>query len=305
MSDAPVVVLAGGTGGAKLARGLLDVAADDLVCVVNTGDDVELYGAYVSPDPDLVVFWLADRIDERGWGLRDDTFAVMDGLRELGVEVWFHLGDRDLAFGLRRAERLAGGARLTDAIAELATALGVRAQVLPMADAPVRTHVRAGDAWHALQAYLICEGAPGPVQDVRFDGVGATLVPDEVLDALGRARAIVIGPSNPVISIRPILEVPGMLDALAAAPAPVVAVSPVVGGQILKGPTARFLEWAGQPLDADGIAAYYGDLLDGLVADEAAPNSGLPTLVTDTTLGDPASRERVAREVLAFAEGLR
>ena len=133
---APVVVLAGGTGGAKLARGLLDVAGDDLVAIVNTGDDVEMYGAYVSPDPDLVTFWLADRIDERGWGLRDDTFHAMDQLRELGVDVWFNLGDRDLAIGLRRAERLREGATLTQALAELGEALGVGARVLPMADAP-------------------------------------------------------------------------------------------------------------------------------------------------------------------------
>ena len=128
----PVVVLAGGTGGAKLARGMLDVAGEDLVVVANTADDVEVHGAYVSPDPDLCTFWLADRIDERGWGLRDDTFAVMDGLRELGVDVWFNLGDRDLAVGIERARRLGEGARLTETLAELGAALGLRARVLPM-----------------------------------------------------------------------------------------------------------------------------------------------------------------------------
>src|ERR687887_1780484 len=137
-----VVVLAGGTGGAKLARGMLDVVGDDLVVVANTGDDIEIYGAHVSPDPDLVTFWLADRIDERGWGLRGDTFHVMDGLRELGDDVWFNLGDRDLALCLRRARRLAEGARLTEAIDEARRALGVPARVLPMADEPVRTFIR-------------------------------------------------------------------------------------------------------------------------------------------------------------------
>ena len=146
-----VVVLAGGTGGAKLARGMLDVVGDELVVLANTGDDVEAYGAHVSPDPDLVTYWLADRIDARGWGLRDDTFAVMDGLRELGAEVWFNLGDRDLAVCMRRAERLAAGARLTEALAELGAALGVRARVLPMSDDPVRTRVRTRDGWHGLQ----------------------------------------------------------------------------------------------------------------------------------------------------------
>src|SRR3954467_2535999 len=167
---APVVVLAGGSGGAKLARGMLDVAGSDLVVIANTGDDVEIHGAYVSPDPDLVTFWLADRIDERGWGLRGDTFAVMDGLRELGEDVWFNLGDRDLAICLRRARRLAEGARLSEAIDEVRRALGVAARVLPATDDPLRTWVRAGDAWHAFQDFMIRLRAAGPVQDVEFRG---------------------------------------------------------------------------------------------------------------------------------------
>jgi len=166
----PVVVLAGGTGGAKLARGMLDVVGEDLVVIANTGDDVEAYGAHVSPDPDLVTYWLADRIDARGWGLRDDTFHVMDGLRELGVDVWFNLGDRDLAVCIERRRRLDEGARLTDALAELGAALGVRARVLPMSDAPVRTRVRARGAWHDLQTFLIRERGAGPIEDVAFDG---------------------------------------------------------------------------------------------------------------------------------------
>jgi LPPG:FO 2-phospho-L-lactate transferase len=303
-SRSPVVVLAGGTGGAKLARGMADVAGDDLVVIANTGDDVELYGAYVAPDPDLVAFWLADRIDERGWGLAGDTFHVMDGLRELGVEVWFNLGDRDLAYGVRRAELLAGGARLTEAIAELTGALGLRARVLPMADAPVRTSVRSGDRWVPFQEFMVRERAALPIDDVRYDGAAGASVPPEVASALRRARAIVVGPSNPVISIGPILAVPGLAEALRAADAPVVAVSPIVGGQVLKGPTKPFLEWAGVPLDAGGITEYYGDLLDGVVTDEdvALP---IPALRTATLLSDPEQRATLAREVLAFAEGLR
>jgi LPPG:FO 2-phospho-L-lactate transferase len=304
-SRSPVVVLAGGTGGAKFARGMLDVAGDDLVVIANTGDDVELYGAYVAPDPDLVTFWLADRIDERGWGLQGDTFAVMDGLRELGVDVWFNLGDRDLAYGVRRAELVAGGARLTEAIAELTRALGLRAQVLPMADAPVRTNIRSGDRWVPFQEFMVRERAAIPIDDVRFDGADTAAPPPEVLAALAAARAIVVGPSNPVISIRPILSVPGMADALRAATAPVVAISPVVGGQILKGPTEPFLAWAGVTADAAGIAGYYGDVLDGFVADEPLPGSDLPLLQTDTLMADGAGRTRLATDVLAFAEGLR
>src|SRR5215213_6627404 len=167
---APVVVLAGGTGGAKLARGLLDEVGEDLVVVANTGDDVEIYGAHVSPDPDLVMFWLADRIDERGWGLRDDTFRVMDGLRELGEEVWFNLGDRDLALCLRRARRLTEGARLTEVLDETRLAMGVPARVLPATDDPVRTHVRADGRWWPLQDFLIRHGGRGPVEAVEFRG---------------------------------------------------------------------------------------------------------------------------------------
>jgi LPPG:FO 2-phospho-L-lactate transferase len=296
-----VVLLAGGTGGAKLARGLLDVA-DELVVIANTGDDVEAYGAYVSPDPDLVTFWLADRIDERGWGLAGDTFHVMDGLRELGDDVWFNLGDRDLALCLRRARRLAEGARLTEAIDEARRALGVTARVLPMCDEPVRTHVRARGELHAFQDFMIRERGAGPVEDVVLRGIEAARPTSEVLDAVARADAIVVGPSNPVISIGPILAVPGMQDALLAAPAPVLGVSPLVRGAVLKGPTDVFMAWTGHPLSSEGIAAHYDGLLDGLVADERADS--LPTLVTDVELGDPEARRRLAAEVLAFAAAL-
>jgi LPPG:FO 2-phospho-L-lactate transferase len=299
---APVVVLAGGTGGAKLARGLLDVCGEDLVAVVNTGDDVEMYGAYVSPDPDLVTFWLADRIDERGWGLRGDTFHVMEGLRELGVDVWFNLGDRDLAIGLRRAERLAAGATLTETLAELTAALGVRARVLPMADAPVRTRVLARGQWFDFQEFMIRERGAGPVDGVEYRGVEAAAPPAAALEAIAAARAIVVGPSNPVISIRPILAVPGLAGALRASAAPVVGVSPVVGGTIVKGPTEPFMTWLGLPLSATGVAAAYDGLLDGIVADE--PVDGLPHVVADTLMIDAASRRRVAEAALGLAESL-
>jgi LPPG:FO 2-phospho-L-lactate transferase len=299
---APVVVLAGGTGGAKLARGMLDVAGDDLVVIANTADDVEIYESHVSPDPDLVTFWLADRIDERGWGLAGDTFHVMDGLRELGEDVWFNLGDRDLALCLRRARRLREGATLTRALGEGAAALGVRARVLPMADQRVRTRVFARGRWVAFQEFMIREQAQGPVDGVEFQGIQAASPPAEALEAIASARAIVIGPSNPVISIRPILDVPGMAGALGASAAPVVAVSPIVGGAVIKGPTKAFLTWAGLSLDAEGVAAAYRGLLDGLVTDE--PFDRLRTLRTDTMMGDPEARRRLAAETLRFAESL-
>ena len=265
-----MVLLAGGTGGAKLARGMLDEVGSDLVVIANTGDDVEIHGGYVSPDPDLVLYWLADRIDERGWGIRGDTFAVMDALRELGEDVWFNLGDQDLAVCLQRARRLAEGARLTETLEELRAALGVPARVLPPTDAPVRTHVRARGEWFGFQEFMIREGARGPVEGVEVLGAGPATASPEVLEAIASASAVVIGPSNPVISIGPILAVGGIADALRATEAPVVAVSPLVHGAVLKGPTDLFMEWAGHPLSADGIVAHYSGLIDGLVSDERA-----------------------------------
>ncbi len=355
-----VVLLAGGTGGAKLARGMLDVVGPERLAVIaNTGDDIEIYGAHVSPDPDLVSFWLADLIDDRGWGLRGDTFNVMDGLRALGVEVWFNLGDRDLAWCIERARLTAvpahvdagvpereatppvglasetgpgacGGVKRplspTAALARLNAAIGVRARVLPMCDEPVRTWVRARGEWQAFQEFMIRERGAGPVEGVQLHGIERARPTREVLAAIARARAIVIGPSNPLVSIDPILAVPGMREALRAAPAPVVAVSPIVGGEVLKGPTAAFMAYAGRELSARGVVAHYGDLLDGLVADE--PPDGTPTatstttpathtassggqpptrpaaLQIDTALADPAARTRVAERVLSFADSL-
>src|SRR4051794_619923 len=216
--SSPVVLLAGGTGGAKLARGMLDEVGDALVVVANTGDDVEIHGGYVSPDPDLVLYWLADLIDERGWGIREDTFAVMEMLRSLGDDVWFDLGDRDLAVCLRRARRLAEGARLTETLDELRESLGVAARVLPPTDEPVRTQVRARGEWFGFQEFMIRERAAGPVEGVEVLGAASATPAPEALEAIASASAVVIGPSNPVISIGPILAVRGIADAVRATP---------------------------------------------------------------------------------------
>ncbi len=301
----PVVVLAGGTGGAKLARGLLDQVGDDLVVIANTGDDSETYGAYVAPDPDLVTFWLADRIDERGWGLADDSFVVMDALRALGDEIWFNLGDRDLALCIRRARRLAEGARLTETLAEAAAAYDVTARVLPPSDDPIRTKVRAGDRWWDFQPFMIQRRGEGPVQDVRFEGAERAAATPEALEALRTARTIVIGPSNPVISIGPILAVDAIRQALAATTAPVVAVAPFVRGEVIKGPTRAFMDWAGVDASAAGIARLYDGLLDGIVTDEPDTALQLPTRTMDTMLSDPAARRRIAGDVLRFCAELR
>jgi LPPG:FO 2-phospho-L-lactate transferase len=301
-ADGPVVVLAGGTGGAKLARGLLDVVGEDLVVVANTGDDVEIYGAYVSPDPDLISFWLADRIDERGWGIKDDTFAVMDGLRELAVDVWFNLGDRDLAIGIERARALNDGATLTRAQSQITTMLGISARVLPMSDRPVRTRVLAGGRWWPLQEFMIRHRGEGPIDDVDFRHARAAAPTAEVLQALRTAKAIIIGPSNPVISIGPILALPGLTEAITASRAPVVAVSPLVGGSVVKGPTEACLRWAGHALSSAGIADAYAGLIQGLIADERT--GALPTLETEVLMDTPERRSRLADETLHFALAL-
>ncbi len=271
---------------------MLDVVGPDALAVIaNTGDDVEIYRAYVSPDPDLVTFWLADRIDDRGWGLAGDTFQVMDGLRELGGEVWFNLGDRDLAIGIERARALAAGQRLTEAQASITTALNVRAQVLPMSDNPVRTVVNAHGRWWPFQEFMIKARGEGPVDDVDFHGIRAAPATPEVLAAIDRAQAVVIGPSNPAISIAPILQTPGIEEALKRKP--VVAVSPLVQGQVVKGPTDAFMQWMGRPLSSAGIAACYEGLIGGLVADDPDAD-GIPVQQVDVLMQTPEDRRRVA-----------
>jgi LPPG:FO 2-phospho-L-lactate transferase len=307
-TEGPVVVLAGGTGGAKLARGMLDVVgAEDLVVIANTADDIEIHGGYVSPDPDLVAYWLADRIDARGWGVAGDTFHTMDGLRELGEDVWFNLGDHDLALALLRARALGGGERLTDFQQRAASRLGARARVLVMSDRPVRTRVRAAGQMWSIQEYLIRARSPQNtwpgVEDVEFHGARAAGTTPEVLEAIATARAIIIGPSNPIISIGPILAVPEIRAALEAAPAPTVAVSPFVGGEILKGPTAAFVAWRGVEQSSAGIAEIYAGLIDGMVLDVALPEQ--VALVTDLLMDGPEGRARLARETLGFAMALR
>ena len=297
-----VVVLSGGSGGAKLARGLAD-ACDQLTVVANTGDDVEMYGVHVSPDPDLVTYWLADEIDERGWGLRDDTWEVMDALERVGRPHWFRLGDRDLAMCLLRTEQLRAGRSLTEAHRAVIDAMGVMTHVLPMSDAPVSTFVGARGRMLPFQEFMILERAEGSIESVELRGLDRAAPSDAVLEAIAAAEAIVIGPSNPVISIGPILALPGMREALRAAPAPVVAVSPFVGGNSVKGPTEAFCQQAGIAPSAAGVARAYAEVLDGVVADE--PVDGMPGLVTDTLMDSAEDQAHLAREVLDFASSVR
>lgn len=270
--------------------------------IANTGDDVDMYGVHVSPDPDLVTYWLADEIDERGYGLRGDTFEVMAALEAAGRPAWFRLGDRDLAMCLIRSELLRAGRRLTEAHAAVVEAMGVGARVLPMSDEPVSTWVGIAGRMLPFQEYMIVEGAPERIESVELRGLERARPTDEVVLALAEADAIVIGPSNPVASIGPILALPGMREALAGAPAPVVAVSPLVGGRSLKGPTEPFCAYAGIELSATGMARAYRDVLDGMVADEEVAN--VAGLVTDTVMDSVSAARRLAGKTLEFAETL-
>jgi LPPG:FO 2-phospho-L-lactate transferase len=303
-----VALLAGGTGGAKLAAGMQEEIGSDLSVIANTGDDIEILGVHVSPDPDLIVYWLSGEVDEeRGWGLRDDGFTVFDRLTKLGAPSWFGLSDRDLAACLYRRQFLDEGGRLTDAQAQIARGLGVPARVLPMCEAPVRTEVLTMGGSRALQEYLIVDRSEPEVQGVVLEGIDEAEPTAEVLEALRWAEAIVIGPSNPVISIGPILAVPGMTEAISASTAPVIAVSPFVAGQVVKGPTERFMQGLGRPATAAGVASLYTGLLDGMVVDEDDPDpppTEIPTLATATLMEGAAGRARLARIVLDYAASL-
>jgi LPPG:FO 2-phospho-L-lactate transferase len=299
------VVLAGGTGGGKLAAGVQELLADGLSVIANTGDDVEVLGVDVSPDPDLVTYWLSGEIDEeRGWGLRGDAFTAFERLVQLGAPGWFRLSDRDLATCLYRRQFVAEGGTRTEAQAQIARALGVRARVLPMCEERVTTRVRTPSDWRDLQEFLIVDRGEPPVEAVELRGIDEARPTPAALAAIEAAEAIVIGPSNPVISIGPILAVPGIREAIVEAPAPVIAVSPYVAGRVVKGPTDAFMRAVGRPPNAAGVASLYQGLLDAIVCDEGDPDpppEQVEALVCPTLMEDAAGRRALARRVLELA----
>ncbi|HEX3173601.1 MAG TPA: 2-phospho-L-lactate transferase [Solirubrobacterales bacterium] len=303
-----VALLAGGTGGAKLGAGMQEELGGDLAVIANTADDVEVLGVHVSPDPDLITYWLSGEIDaERGWGIRDDTFTVFERLAKLGSPDWFSLSDRDLAACLYRRAFLDAGGRLTDAQAQIARALGVTARVLPMSEDRVRTRVMTDAGARGLQEYLIIDGGQPAVRGVELEGIAEAAPSAEVLAALEAAEAIVVGPSNPIISIGPILSLPGIREAIAGSGAPVVAVSPYVAGEVVKGPTERFMSAVDRPSNAAGVASLYAGLIDAMVVDEADPDpppEGVEILAAPTLMEGAAGRVRLARTVLDFASEL-
>jgi len=308
-----VVILAGGTGGAKLAQGLqAALAAGDLTVIVNTGDDVERHGLLVMPDHDAILYMLGGRFDhERGWGIEGETWAVMDGLKTYGEEGWFGLGDRDFATHIARSARVRSGASVTASVLALQAAVGLPARILPMANEPVRTQVLTDDGWLDFQEYFVHRRQEPEIRAVRFDGIESARPTTEVLAALAEADLIVIGPSNPIVSLGPILEVPGMADAIAAARGrgvAVITVSGIVGGRALKGPADRMLASLGHESSARAVAAILAPHTDIFVLDTIDAGSepsiaglGMRTCVTDTIMADEAGRARLAAEILGLA----
>lgn len=309
----PVVALSGGIGGAKLTLGLDRVLpAGDLTVICNTGDDFEHLGLTICPDIDTVLYTLSGQSNRTlGWGREGETWAFMQALKALGGETWFQLGDGDLATHVERTRRLAEGQTLTDITTAFACAFGIGSTILPMSDAPVRTIVQTPDGPLPFQRYFVEQRCTPEVTGFVFDGAASATVPDVIASALSDPdlQAIVICPSNPLISIDPILSVPGLRDALADANAPVVAVSPIIAGRAVKGPTAKMMQELGLPTTSKAIADHYGPLLDGLVIDSAdADQAGtVPAacLATPTLMQNDADKERLAREVLEFAARLR
>jgi LPPG:FO 2-phospho-L-lactate transferase len=307
-----VVELAGGVGGARLAHGLQVHLGSDLTVVVNTADDTERHGLLVSPDHDTVMYTLAG-IDNRewGWGIAGETFAAAEMLARYGEPTWFRLGDADLATHIVRTARVRRGDRPTDVSRDLQRALGVQATILPMTDAPVRTHVLTDDGWLEFQDYFVRRRQEPSVRDVRFDGVEAATATPEVEAALEAAEAIVIAPSNPFVSVRPILAVAGIEAGLQTARTrgvPVVAVSGIVGGRALKGPADRMLSSLGHEASALGVARQYTGIADVFVLDNLDAKLepriaalGLRTVVTDTIMADDEGRARLAGAVLEAA----
>ncbi|CAN5438143.1 2-phospho-L-lactate transferase [soil metagenome] len=313
ISSTTITVLAGGFGGAKLSHGFALVAAEqglDLSLVVNTGDDLELHGLAISPDLDTVMYTLAGLADTTmGWGVRDETWSAAAMLERYGAETWFRLGDRDLATHLRRSQRLREGATLTAVTAELASALGVTARLLPMTDDRLRTRVRTAEGWLDFQDWFVRRHHADPALEIRFEGVRSARPTSQVLSAIGAADLLVFAPSNPFVSIGTIVAVPGVEAALRSASAPLVAVSPIVGGQALRGPADRMFESLGGEASALGVARLYTErhpgLLDAIVIDQVdedlAPTIealDLPVLVAQTVMRNDDDRAALAGTIL-------
>ncbi len=312
MNAPRVVALSGGVGGAKLALGLYRVLPPDtLAVIVNTGDDFEHLGLHICPDLDTTLYTLAGLANpELGWGRRDETWTFMQTLEALGGETWFRLGDADLALHVERTQRLKGGATLSAITADLARRLGIEAAIVPVSDDPIRTQLATSEGELAFQDYFVRRRCAPRVQAIAYQGAAAARLAPAALAALESAslEAILLCPSNPYLSVDPLLAVPQLLPAVRAARVPVIAVTPLIGGKAVKGPTAKIMHELGIPLTPRAIAQHYAAWIDGFVLDRAdaahADDFDVPVHVTDTLMKSLEDRERLAREVLGFAATL-
>jgi LPPG:FO 2-phospho-L-lactate transferase len=310
VTESPVTVLAGGVGGARFLQGVIDVIPPDRVVVVgNVGDDVEPHGLYVSPDLDTVLYTLTGWIDEdKGWGVRGDSDRALEQARELGADAWFWLGDLDIGLHLARTEALRRGEPLSAVTARIAERMGLPLRLIPATDDRLRTMIDTPDGEIDFQTYYVRHQHADRVTGIRFDGAELARPAPGVVEAIRDAAAIVIAPSNPLISIGPILAVTEIRSLLAARSAPSVAVSPIIRGRALRGPAAAMLESLGHEASAAGVAAIYAGLVDALVIDEqdaelaeAVERHGMRAVVADTIMRDAAARERLARTALDAA----
>ena len=308
-----VCALAGGVGGAKLASGLQDVLPPGkLSVVVNTADDFDLWGLHICPDLDTVMYTLAGISNpETGWGIVDESFETLNMLERYGEETWFKLGDRDLATHILRTSRMRSGETLTEVTAGLSAVLGVDSAVLPMSDDPVSTVLETPEGRLEFQEYFVRRGQRDEVLAIELRGIQDARPTERVLAAISGAETIVLCPSNPVVSVGPILALPGMTEALASSSAPKVAVSPIVGGRALKGPADRMLASLGHEVSATGVARMYAGLVDGMVVDRIDEGEragieavGMRVLVTESVMRDAEDRARLASETLEFGAGM-
>ena len=309
------IAVTGGVGGAKLALGLTQLlTSDEVAFIVNTGDDFEHLGLHISPDIDTLVYTLSGESNaEAGWGRRGETWQFMRAMKQLGGEAWFNLGDLDLAMHIERTQRLRKGATLTQVTKQLASALGVQFAVLPMSDAAVRTMIGTADGELAFQHYFVRDRCAPAVTGFRFAGASSAAPTREIetlLDDPGLA-GVIICPSNPFVSVDPVLSVPRMREKLKRLRAPIVAVSPIVAGTAIKGPTAKMMTELSIPNDAVSVARHYRDLIDGFVIDtqDAALEPtiaalGIATVVTQTVMLSLADRRQLADDVLRFVRRL-
>jgi len=307
-----IVVLTGGTGGAKLVEGLLEVgAAEDLTFVVNTADDLEWWGLHISPDLDSITYAAAGRLSqERGWGVQNDTFYCLQAMAELSEPIWFHLGDSDLAVHLVRSKLLAQGKTLTEVTAEICRKLGVRARILPMSNSRVETRIDTPVGELGFQEYFVKRWYQDPVRSVRLAGAAQAQPAPGVIEAILSASAVLIAPSNPITSIGPILAVPGIREALRETRATVTAVSPIIGNAAVSGPAGTLMAAQGLPVSIVGVAEAYRDFLDLLIADlgdsEAArqlEGSGVSVHCTGTIMKTIEDKSKLARSLLQLLSG--